>query len=304
MITKELIDGQEAITLTVGNNSITIIKSLGATVYKLKLNNRDILFPDPITELTKNELFRGRILFPFNDRIPNGTYSFNNKNYQFPLNCDGKDSIHGLIYNRDMDVVENKSLDSKDILQLQTKISKNDFTGYPFDIAISITFTLTEESINIDFLINNSGDKEAPYALGWHPYFTFGKDIGTSNLTFEGKEYFDVDANLYYEGNHYPIDGTELDYSKGKNINSSELDIAISLKDKGKFLLKDGKDNINAEFSSSLFPNLQLFVPDDRKSIAIEPISAPSDTFNYPDTGLKILKPGEEDRGYVKLFLS
>lgn len=300
MINKITIDGQEAIELKAGNSSVKIIKSLGGTVYTLKLEGKDVLFGDPENELTKNELFRGRLLFPFNDRIPEGRYSFQGGEYQFPLNCDGKDSIHGLIYNRDMELISQDD-EVNPILVLKTTINKGEFPGYPFDITFTVKYTLTNSDFTMDFTIENPGSVDAPYALGWHPYFTFNKNIKSANLTFGSQEYYDVNEELYYEGNHYSVKGGDLDFTEGKTIGDRELDIAVSLSDKGEFALNDGDDSIYCSFTKSLFPALQLFIPDDRLSFAVEPISAPSDTFNYPETGLKILKPGSSEMGSVSV---
>ena len=41
---------------------------------------------DSDEEILLNPLFRGRLLFPFNDRIPNGKYYFDGREYSFPIN--------------------------------------------------------------------------------------------------------------------------------------------------------------------------------------------------------------------------
>ena len=304
MINRNFIDNQEAITLEIGNNRVTIIKSLGGTVFDLTLKGQNILFHDKPNELTKNDLFRGRLLFPFNDRIPEGKYTFEGLDLQFPLNCDGKDSIHGLIYNRELKEVSVDSSEKKDTLVLLATIKKGEFSGYPFYVEMMVTYTLTNKEFSMDFTIKNLGRNRAPFALGWHPYFTFGKKINSSFLTFSSKEYYDVDEDLYYKGDHYPVINTDYDFTKGKTIGTQELDIAISQRDIGSFALSDDNKTIVVEFSKELFPALQLFIPDDRQSIAIEPISAPSDTFNYPDTGLKVVEPKNNIHGYIKVGVS
>ncbi len=301
MINNIKIDGQEAIELELGRNRVVIVRTLGGTVCSLKLGGKEILFNDKMDELTVNSLFRGRILFPFNDRIPEGKYKFKGQNLQFPLNCDGKDSIHGLIYNRPMNIISSSSMEELKTLELETTIKEGEFKGYPFDITITIKYTLTNKDFTMDFRIYNPGEKDSPFAIGWHPYFSFGKIINSASLKFESNEYFAVNKDLYYEGNHYTVNGTDLDFTDGKIIGERDLDIAISLKNQGSFILSDNEETIFADFSRDLFPNLQLFIPEDRMSLAVEPISAPSDTFNYPDTGLVILKPKETKKGWITI---
>lgn len=301
MITRYVLDNQEVIELS--NNSggrVSIIKSLGGTVYNLEIAGKSILFHDKTHEITKNDLFRGRMLFPFNDRIPEGKYQFNGEEYVFPLNCDEKDSIHGLIYNREMDEVIINDGDEPELI-LTTTTLKGEFPGYPFCIKIDIHYKLLKDHLLIDFTVENRGEEQTPFALGWHPYFTFGHNIDSSTLKFDSVEYYDVNENLYYEGHHYPVSGTDLDFTEGLSLEGRELDIAIKCGERGLFELSDGEERITMEFDKKLFPALQLFIPEDRLSIAVEPITAPSDTFNYPDTGLIILEPGQRVDGGLRL---
>ncbi|QEN05557.1 aldose 1-epimerase [Thiospirochaeta perfilievii] len=303
MIKRNIIDGQEVITLSAGKNSVSVVKSLGGMIYELELDGKDVLFSDRHSELTKNDLFRGRLLFPFNDRIPKGEYCFDGKTHAFPLNCDGKDSIHGLIYNRTMDEINTKEDENTTTLTLETVIDNSEFKGYPFKIGLNINYIISNNGFKMDFKIFNPGESQAPYAFGWHPYFTFGNVIDLATLQFDSNEYYDVDENLYYKGNHYSVKNTEYDFSSPRVIGDMELDIAISLKDRGEFVLSDCCKKIEVNFSKDLFPALQLFIPDDRLSIAVEPITGPSDSFNYPEAGLKLINPGEEHLGYVEVKL-
>lgn len=294
---KYTIDNQDIIELKAGDSRAGIVTSLGGTVYNLSIQGKDLLFSDPEAELTKNDWFRGRLLFPFNDRIPQGKYTWEGETCQFPLNCDGKDSIHGLIYNKEMTVVE----ESESTLKLSVEIPADEFKGYPFHMVLEVFYTLTEESFSMDFTIINKGSGIAPFSLGWHPYFITGESVNTSSLSFNSGVYYDVNEDLYFEGKILPVAGTELDFTEGRTIGESELDIAVSVKGEGKALLADKETRLELTFDEELFPCLQLFIPPDRKSFAVEPVSAPSDTFNYPETGLILLGGGETKKGSIKV---
>ena len=68
--------------------SLVLCPSLGGTIVSLTLGSdqHQIMRNDLDAELLKNPLFRGRFLFPFNDRIPDGIYTFHDKTYQLPKN--------------------------------------------------------------------------------------------------------------------------------------------------------------------------------------------------------------------------
>ena len=64
---------------------VEIIPENGATVNKLFVsfngNLHNILCNDKDEEILANPCFRGRLLFPFNDMIPNATYVYDNKEH-------------------------------------------------------------------------------------------------------------------------------------------------------------------------------------------------------------------------------
>ncbi|MBN2617938.1 MAG: aldose 1-epimerase [Spirochaetales bacterium] len=302
MISSYIIDSQDIVELALGENKVAIVKSLGGTIYSLILNKTNILFHDKTEELTKNDLFRGRILFPFNDRIPQGKYNFEGNEYQFPLNCDDKDSIHGLIYNQTMTEVDRFSSSEIEEVELEKIIDKGDFLGYPFSIKINIRYRLTLNSFSMNITVKNIGSKRLPYAIGWHPYFTFGNKIDSSKLQFPGDFYYDVDENLYFKGNKYSVVNSKYDFNKKDIIGNRELDIAININGESKVILENELNYIQMEFSKDMFPALQLFIPEDRQSIAIEPISGPSDSFNYPEAGLRFLDSLESETGTIKVL--
>ena len=62
-----------------------------------------LLVEDAAEELLANPWFRGRLLFPFNDRIPGGVYRFEGREYAFPC-TEGDDALHGFLWQRAMRV--------------------------------------------------------------------------------------------------------------------------------------------------------------------------------------------------------
>ncbi len=55
---------------------------------------------------------------------------------------------------------------------------------------------------------------------------------------------------------------------------------------------------------SELFQYTQIYIPPDRGSIAIEPVSAATNAFNVPALGLRVLEPGQGVDGTVTVTLS
>lgn len=294
-----------------GKGYIDIIPELGGAVHQIALPDPETSDPveliasDSGLELLENPWFRGRHLFPFNDRIPEGKYTFDGAEYQLPLNWDnGESSIHGLIYNRPMETVFSKSgLDGAEVVLL-AEIKEQNFECYPFQVSLYVTYRLNSLGFSIEFKTVNTGDKNAPIALGWHPYFKLGDSINDCTLTAGGGRYIPVGEDMNPTGDVEPVEGTEFDYTKGIKVDNTEVDIAVTTAENGIALLAKENRVIEFYFDPEMFPYTQLFIPPDRKSIAIEPITAATNAFNMPEMGLRVLKPGDEVKGLVKITLN
>ena len=87
------------------------------------------------------------------------------------------------------------------------------------------------------------------------------------------------------------VSGTEFDFRTSTLINSKELDLAISRSENGMTVLSCGVSKLLLRQSEE-FPYVQFYIPEERDSVAIEPITAATDTFNRPALGRIDLAPG------------
>lgn len=284
-----------------------ILPELGGTVYQIHLgsNPTPILETDTPEELELNPKFRGRILFPFNDRIPNATYSFAGKDYKLPVNCpeDGS-AIHGLIYNRPMSVVFYDENMEQSRLILATAFNKDEFTGYPFALTLEMEYILEPNQFVIRFRISNDGNTPAPLALGWHPYFNLGDEfINDHYLNLSANTYVAVDNNLLPTGETPSVHDSILDFNQPQKIDNVELDLALIHTGKAIADLTFESKQLTVSQDPKFFPYFQLYIPENRASIAIEPVSGATDSFNRPNLGLQILPPGTEIKTWMKVQL-
>lgn len=239
-------------------------------------------------------LFRGRLLAPFNDRIPGGRYSFRGESYRLPINDEESgDAIHGFLYRTAMAIKERK----EGTLRLISRIRPGEEPGYPFDLELSATYRLRGDRFRLDLTGKNLGDRPLPLTLGWHPYFRRpGADrIDGALLTLPAERYVAVDRDLLPTGKTPPVAGGPWDFRSPRRIGPGEIDLA--------FELFGGAGGATAELrggerSVEVRPGgacryLQLFVPPRRDSVAIEPVTAGTDAFNRPELGLRAVEPGE-----------
>lgn len=292
--------------LRAGGALAEVVTDLGGTVHRIVLEDsrtsmpegvptREILAPATAPELRENPWFRGRLLFPFNDRIPRGRYQWEGRTFQLPVNSpeDGS-ALHGFVYNRPFERIGGGPTPAGGVfLRLASRIAPGDFPGYPFEVTLDATYLLEARRFTLELLARNSGQVPAPLAFGWHPYFTFGQRVDGLRLRADCDHYVPVDEALLPSGELRPVEGTDFDFRDGRTIGEAALDIALTAPTDGRIVLSSAADQIEVELDGEVFRYVQLFTHPDRLSLAIEPVTAATNAFNLPQLGLRTLKPGE-----------
>ena len=261
----------------------------GGTVTSLILGKgkREILQNDCGMEYESNPLFRGRFLFPFNDRIPEGRYIFGGKEYRLDINnTEDGSAIHGFMYNRRVKLLR---ID-KSSASVYWSTGEEKIRGYPFSVSLTIGYTISPGRLDIDFAVKNEGGTTAPFALGWHSYF---RTVPLSVMTAEFPCYFKIDSTLLPVGDCVSAYGTEYDFSGGRSLGRmirevNTLDNTFAAPVKEGIVLDNGDYKVC--ISQENFAYTQIFIPPEGDSIAIEPISSKPNSFNSPE--VLTLPPG------------
>lgn len=270
------------------NIEVSIFPNLGATLQKLVKNGIEII--DGITNdeaglaLYKSK-FNSSFLFPSPNRIANGKYTFNDVDYQLECNETAlNNSLHGHIYNKAFKV--SKTVADKNRAEITFTYSNDgSVVGFPFSYELEIIYTFTQSGLTLDFKVNNTGNQEFPFGLGWHPYFN-AENLKESVLNFEGsKKYFLNDKNI-------PLHEVELPFSTPLTLGDTFLDDCF-LTTKPATTFTTDTYKVDISFTSQTTESfLQVYTPDTRNCIAIEPMTCAPDCFNNKN-GLLTLKPSE-----------
>lgn len=296
------------IELKGGAARMAVYPELGGTVRSLALVPADgdtavsILAGDKEEEFVQNPWFRGRILFPFCDRIPGGVYRFEGREHRLPPNQEDGSAIHGLIYDRPGAIREL----SADRLRLRWILGED--PGYPFPVELEVDYRLTRSAASLAFRASNIGKSPAPVGFGWHPYFTLpdtaAKDL---QLMIPCESFVEVEEDLAPTGRLLSVSDAEgrYDFRSPRPLGREEYDIA--------FPADPGEEGLVASIASSRYridlrisgdlQYFQLFTPPDRESVALEPISNVTDAFNRNDMGMQILAPGEKLSARIEVAL-
>ena len=286
MFTIDRINENKRAFLELKNNSGTANARIslheGGSLQRLEFNGIAIIEEE--STLKYEDSYASSILFPFANRIKNGLYSFEGKTHQFSCNENGRDNaLHGLVYNKKFEIIA-QELGTNSCAVTLLYQEKETSIGFPFQYNIYLTYTLKEENIEISVIIKNTDNQSFPYTLGWHPYFT-SSNLHTSFLNFESNQKVQFDENLITTGfieskqkMPYPIKDNQLDDSYILNTNL----IGFTTPEYNIKLETNTKENY-----------LQIYTPENRKTIAIEPMTGICDSFNNKK-GLQILHSNEE----------
>ncbi len=287
------------ITLTHGDWQLTVAP-YGASLRGLSHAGSPVI--TPYTGAAQKVGGQGDVLIPFPGRVAGGRYTFAGTSYQMEKNDkETPSAIHGFL----RQVLWEVAAQSPDSVTFTTALAPDAHPGYPFALGVSLTYALSDTGLETSFEIENTGDKPAPVAAGFHPYFSVGSAlINTDTLHVPFGSYLEF-QDLIPTGKVLPVDGTEFDFRQPRPVGETVLNICYLHPE------RDGDGKLRLRLSDSAaqkavtvwmdaaFEYVVLYsgdpLPDDhrRKSLAIEPMTSGADAFNHPEWGLVTLVPGE-----------
>lgn len=254
----------------------------GARLSSLYLRNQQII--SDMSNVPYQESYASTIMFPFCGRISSGLYEFEKIAYQ--LDCNetvNQNALHGLLYEASFNLVQQEIEHHSCSVQLEHSYQAR-AAGFPFDFKLVIQYSFKADTLIVDVTVENKGTKVFPFALGWHPYF-YSSDLSKSQLTFESNGKIIYDQAMLATG--------LMDCSSPVIPHLAEaLDDGYYLSAKKELLFSTPNYKLNFKFGENN-PYLQLYkAPTEKHFIAIEPMSAPSNSFNS-GLGLQQLRGGE-----------
>lgn len=157
------------------------------------------------------------VLFPIVGRLIEDTYQVNGKNYHL--------SQHGFARDSDFALVEQNDSSVKFLLESDPETLK----VYPFSFKLYITYLLVDQSLQVQFEVENPSDETIWFSIGGHPAFNCPLDPQEENFTDYEVDFHDdkQEKELYHLEGHYLGGGKrsialnngklELDYSLFRN---------------------------------------------------------------------------------------
>lgn len=277
---------------------VRVLPEAGALLHEfsIPLGNRRIQVINSYTSLTdlkKNQSssYKSAKLSPFVCRISEGKYKFEGNSFEFTDKFKDGSSIHGILSDKPF-AVSGKTV-QEDLASITFEYQyRKENPAYPFDYNITVKYTLRPGGrLYLDTTVKNISDRRIPMADGWHPYFSLEGKVDDWILSFHSKKNLAFDDKLIPFGHFVETDK----FYQPRLIGSETFDHNYLLEqDSGvpAVTLENPANGLHLSFfPDKHYPYLQIYTPEDRRSIAIENLSSAPDSFNN-GLGLIILGPG------------
>ncbi len=274
-------------------NGFSIVPEHGGTMLELWLHHKQILDACETAEaLSNNQSYKSSLLFPFPNRLKDGTFQLNGNSYQFPINDAGtNNALHGISRDVKMDVLHKECSEEKASITL-SYFETGEHKSYPFAFLVEAVFSISEETgFELEMKVTNEDNQSIPIGIGWHPYFKLEGQVNDLSLQLPACKLIEVDERMIPTGNLLKY----TYFQKERRIGKTVLDNGFELNEnpgKQKVLLSHPDYQLKywQETGPEKFNFLQVYTPSHRSSIAIEPMTCNIDALNNRD-GLILLKP-------------
>ena len=212
-------DGKTAYqyTISADNGMEAVVTDYGAILVKLivpdaKGEKKDLVLGyDRLADYEENSCFFGSTIGRNANRIGGAKFSLNGQTYQLAANNNGVNHLHGGLvgFNQRVWTVEEAG-DDRLALSL---FSPDGEEGYPGNLTVRVTYTLTEEGLTIGY--RAECDRDTVCNLTNHAYFNLsGHDSGPvldQTIQLLADRYTPTDPLSIPTGEIAPVEGTPMD---------------------------------------------------------------------------------------------
>jgi aldose 1-epimerase len=220
-------DGRPVTLYTLTNSHGLEVQAMnyGAIIVSIRVPDRKGEFADVVLGhekldgYTPNPPYLGALVGRYANRIANGKFTVDGKEYQLAKN-DGPNTLHGGIKGFDKVMWEGEPLKGKAGVAL-TYLSKDGDENFPGNLKVKVTYTLSDDNeLHIDY--EATTDKATPINLSQHSYFNLAGegtgDILNHEVMLNADRFTPVDKTLIPTGELRPVKGTPFDFTTSTKV--------------------------------------------------------------------------------------
>jgi aldose 1-epimerase len=252
------------------------------------------------------------ILFPFPNRIRDGRFTWDGKDYQLPRNDhEHVNAIHGFVFDRPWRVAD-RGADAEAAWvtgEFRGSADAPDLTAHwPADFRVRVTHRLTATRLAIRAEVSNPDSRPLPFGLGYHPYFRVPlvPNSSAAECTVQGHAREVWELQQFLPTGERRVPEGPLDLATPRPFEALRLDDVYTGLDaapvvEGLRLLGAVRQPPYAVtmrlLAAPAFRELVLYTPGHRQAVCLEPYTCPTDAVNLQQRGLdpgwRVLQPGE-----------
>ena len=146
---------------------VAVVVETGGGLRRYAYAGREVVDGYPADALP--DAARGQLLVPWPNRVRDGRYRWDGVDQQLALTEPGAcNAIHGLVRTLPFAV---RARDDATVTLGATLLPQR---GYPHRLDVAVTYALAADGLAVTVSARNTGETDAPYAVGQHPYISVG----------------------------------------------------------------------------------------------------------------------------------
>lgn len=185
-----------------------------------KLENVVLGF-DTIEEYRVHSPYFGAVVGRVAGRIKNAEFELDHETYRLAANDNGN-HLHGGLRGFDKVFWKTVQVENEDMLRLEfTYLSKDGEEGYPGNLLMKVTYTLTNEN-ELHISYSGESDKRTLLNVTNHTYFNLSGNVKRNvldhQLTLKSSRFVELGKDLIPTGRFLPVENTPFDFREGRKI--------------------------------------------------------------------------------------
>lgn len=265
------------------------VAAAGATLAALTHAGRDLVLPfDPLASIGR--AYQGRTLVPWPNRIAGGAYDWSGQPYEVPVNEHRTGAaLHGL------GSWQRWAVTDCDGWRVRLALDLPASPGYPFELALAVTYALDESGLTATIRATNTGRTSAPYGASSHPFLTCGGPVDECTLVVPASHVLKTDASLIPTGVR-EVEGSDFDLRRPEPLGARVIDHAYQGLPEGAWTVTLTRDGHGVALESDA-RWVQVYTGElvDRVGVAVEPMTCPPDAFNQAPETVRLLPGASTD---------
>ena len=281
-----------------GSGQTAVVVEVGGGLRDYRVGGRPVLDGYGADQLCTAA--RGLPLVPWPNRLHGGAYAWDGQEHVLPMDePEQGNALHGLARHLSWDVVAQEPDRATVAVTIWPR------PQWPFTLSVTVEYALGPAGLVVTTTAENTGDGDAPYASGHHPYLTVGTPtIDTAEVHLPARTWFPTDEDQIPTG-RAEVAGTPFDLRSPGPLGDVAIDHAYTDLARGadglaRLVVRNPDDGREAElWVDGAYRHLEVFTGDTlpepgrrRRGLGVEPMTAPPNALQTGEAVVR-LEPGD-----------